>query len=1290
MANIYKLYFYKEKKGSAVTPTSNLEMSFNGTSYKVNLLNLKYKKKVYEPCEILAELNIDANSQTVNNVKTYTLPKNSEVVDTLLNQKVEMEVEYTKSDKSTASFSVATNYFVYKVRPIFNGSSSSSMTVELGIYSADKLMTLDKYSRAYTAKRLYTDILLTEAANFQLKDEGNTKLSTLVANHMQMLKYKYSSTDDNKVTTNWTLTEELRIPYIVQYNESFYQFLVRSANRYGEFLFFEDGKLNFGMQPSDKNYYKWTSDGKIATDDKGKDIIINWATEPNAVKRRYYESVLSEAVAVEHTAYSYKDHTDRGSQPYVSTPVPASDSDSDTDTDSTTSDSTTSDSTSDSTPAYDPSIRYNFDTEQVNEWLKELENGQYKSQSAMWKSELRHHIVDYVCRCLGYTNLADSIFNLVLNVVKKAISIAEDTGDYNSIMKDENYTPIKNDDQISSGKYCQFTTYGGSNALNYSLNAIKDKKSTDKTDTGTDTSTSTDTSTETSTDPVKNYTNVFYPLLRKKEKEIGEQAVWLDFGENFKPIMLGDKLKVDDQDYVVINVEGSYDFVEKTQYNIVTSEDGKTSFDPTTIKVPQEKLLVSAVPVFVLSDYYTVTKAPTGVTTTDLDSWSTTLPLPPALPDVLITDARPQVAFVAQYTDPEGLGRIRVRYPWQHKDDDASPWIRVTLPYATSGGCVNFMPSEGDEVMIGYEHGNIDHPYAMGYMVAPFVKSNWGDSLPFDHWGGKHGIKVKTGHHLIFNDGANIGPLFAEMFGPTSFLRSIIPARVFKDWGSDGNTPDCGGGFELSDRYGFYKITGSTEDRNITISSPMGTVNMNAFQGITISAPTGDVKITGKNVTISAANKLNITSGNTIKDRFYYKKEWSGGVLRKGAALGIALGMDLLDSAVNRVENLIDVSFFRCVLEAFLRPVDGTLKIKSYTFIQMEAGSGVTEIPRESFMHPDSDYKTQKELDDEEGTYLKFVNSVRLVRTNVDALIGSIKIAYAKLVTAKDSFMAISGDSGINKNQDAAKFSQIVQYACGQNGDIEIDDHWGFTFNNNGLDLEDRQPGNDDGQNAQRTEKREEIIKRSEALRQAAYDLSAAVKKWQNLGQNTLVKGILVQDNVDATEIANKIQQQEFYGDLIESRTVLANGTYDYGDIHKISNSIWRHQKRAVSRYAAYLYINTNKNNYHCTADSPFDDAEETLDNSKWYKFIDSINKDETSKGRIVWNAIKGYFRENLIDQFKDYPWKWKKGFEGKILFSDAKGRTALFDSKQNLVSSRNQNVKEANYFSLRRLLIQL
>ena len=35
-------------------------------------------------------------------------------------------------------------------------------------------------------------------------------------------------------------------PYLVQYNESFYDMLARTTNRWGEFMYYEDGNLQIG------------------------------------------------------------------------------------------------------------------------------------------------------------------------------------------------------------------------------------------------------------------------------------------------------------------------------------------------------------------------------------------------------------------------------------------------------------------------------------------------------------------------------------------------------------------------------------------------------------------------------------------------------------------------------------------------------------------------------------------------------------------------------------------------------------------------------------------------------------------------------------------------------------------------------------------------------------------------------------------------------------------------------------------------------------------------------------
>ena len=52
--------------------------------------------------------------------------------------------------------------------------------------------------------------------------------------------------DKNKVTLCLQPKMDKMIPYVVQYNENTYQFIARLAQRYGEFLYYEDNKLFFG------------------------------------------------------------------------------------------------------------------------------------------------------------------------------------------------------------------------------------------------------------------------------------------------------------------------------------------------------------------------------------------------------------------------------------------------------------------------------------------------------------------------------------------------------------------------------------------------------------------------------------------------------------------------------------------------------------------------------------------------------------------------------------------------------------------------------------------------------------------------------------------------------------------------------------------------------------------------------------------------------------------------------------------------------------------------------------
>ena len=58
-----------------------------------------------------------------------------------------------------------------------------------------------------------------------------------------------------------------------------------------------------------------------------------------------------------------------------------------------------------------------------------------------------------------------------------------------------------------------------------------------------------------------------------------------------------------------------------------------------------------------------------------------------------------------------------------------------------------------------------------------------------------------------------------------------------------------------------------------------------------------------------------------------------------------ALGATVVKRIDEWAGGLVDMSFLRCIVECLLAPVNGTLQIKSHSFLKLEAGDGRAEIP---------------------------------------------------------------------------------------------------------------------------------------------------------------------------------------------------------------------------------------------------------------------------------------------------------------------------------------------------------
>lgn len=106
------------------------------------------------------------------------------------------------------------------------------------------------------------------------------------------------------------------------------------------------------------------------------------------------------------------------------------------------------------------------------------------------------------------------------------------------------------------------------------------------------------------------------------------------------------------------------------------------------------------------------------------------------------------VAVVVENTDdPLKLGRIKVKFPWS--DSDVTKWVRLATPYAGNDRGWFSLPEIDDEVLIGYEFGDTDHPIVLGALY------NKDSAPPSDAGGENNDVKMfmtRSGNRIFFSD----------------------------------------------------------------------------------------------------------------------------------------------------------------------------------------------------------------------------------------------------------------------------------------------------------------------------------------------------------------------------------------------------------------------------------------------------------------------------------------------------------------------------------------------------------
>jgi phage baseplate assembly protein V len=189
------------------------------------------------------------------------------------------------------------------------------------------------------------------------------------------------------------------------------------------------------------------------------------------------------------------------------------------------------------------------------------------------------------------------------------------------------------------------------------------------------------------------------------------------------------------------------------------------------------------------------------------------------------------VGIVTNNRDPDGMHRVKVRFPWLSEHDE-SHWARVATPMAGGKRGCYFLPEVDDEVLVAFEHGSMEHAFIVGALW------NGADAPPESNDNGSNdqrSITSRSGHVIRLGDAA--GSESVEIIDKTGNNRIVIHSAD-------------------------NKITVEAQG-DIEITSSTGKLKMSAV-GIEINSQT-DVKIQAQTTMDVKANAQISVQGALVK-----------------------------------------------------------------------------------------------------------------------------------------------------------------------------------------------------------------------------------------------------------------------------------------------------------------------------------------------------------------------------------------------------------------------------------------
>ncbi|PZP51081.1 MAG: type IV secretion protein Rhs [Pseudopedobacter saltans] len=199
-----------------------------------------------------------------------------------------------------------------------------------------------------------------------------------------------------------------------------------------------------------------------------------------------------------------------------------------------------------------------------------------------------------------------------------------------------------------------------------------------------------------------------------------------------------------------------------------------------------------------------------------------------------------QSAKVVSNNDPQGMGRIQVRFHWM-SSSETTPWIRVTTPHAGGGKGMYFIPEVDEEVIIGFEGDSAIKPYVIGAVYNSAGNNSFGNA-----GNDVKALQSRSGCLVMLNDS-------------DGSVHVISPNGNYMYLNGDGS-------IDVVDKSG-NKINMDNKEK-MTLTVP-NTFTINCGETKLEMIKDGKINITGKEITLEGStfvtNAANENSGFTVR-----------------------------------------------------------------------------------------------------------------------------------------------------------------------------------------------------------------------------------------------------------------------------------------------------------------------------------------------------------------------------------------------------------------------------------------